>query len=494
VAVGRRCCLLEMLDAAQQVVKVLVEVIVSSLATAMVAASGYQAASAVGLDERGRGMQDVVVDNLAIAVIEIVAASDSGERVVVVLAPVLLVDVEGVLGELVTHNTLLTRISMILHLDLLHDLLMVLLLGATLRAKLRVLSLGAACLASKLDPLPEKLRSIGRLDGLVALPLVRKEVALPAVFIHLRGLDLRYAPRQLLILLPSLAVAMGQPCRHIRRLQNIFVAPLLLQAPIVLRLHRVWQIEVWHLRLEASIGLVDFVGDVQEEAILGGQLDLLAGILGLVLRLLSVMACEQSKVEFGAGICLASIEIVAVVKIAPLLLQVLCLLVLLARILMIRTMLSFCCKRHLRGGKKLRLRMQGGLGRLHLGDRTLLSLELSDEFAFSVLVIRRVLLILYAYPRVVSLTADVVLDARLVQVLGDGVLVIREGAVVVDVLQHILVGEEVLPDLLGTIEKLSAALAGLEERLVALGVLEGLLVEYSIILEEARLVDLAVEL
>ncbi len=104
--------------------------------------------------------------------------------------------------------------------------------------------------------------------------------------------------------------------------------------------------------------------------------------------------------------------------------------------------------------------MQGGLGRLHLGDRTLLSLELSDEFAFSVLVIRRVLLILYAYPRVVSLTADVVLDARLVQVLGDGVLVIREGAVVVDVLQHILVGEEVLPDLLGTIEKLSAALAG----------------------------------
>ena len=81
---------------------------------------------------------------------------------------------------------------------------MVLLLGATLRAKPRVLSLRAACLASELDPLPEKLRSIGRLDGLVALPLVRKEVALPALFIRLRGLDLRYAPRQLLILLPHL--------------------------------------------------------------------------------------------------------------------------------------------------------------------------------------------------------------------------------------------------------------------------------------------------
>lgn len=77
VAVGRRCCLLEMLDAAQQVVKVLVEVMVSSLAATMVATSDCQAASAVGLDERGRGMPDVVVDNLAIAVIEIVAASHS---------------------------------------------------------------------------------------------------------------------------------------------------------------------------------------------------------------------------------------------------------------------------------------------------------------------------------------------------------------------------------------------------------------------------------
>ena len=43
------------------------------------------------------------------------------------LALVFLVDVERVLGELLTQNTLLTRISMILHLDLLHDLLMVLL-------------------------------------------------------------------------------------------------------------------------------------------------------------------------------------------------------------------------------------------------------------------------------------------------------------------------------------------------------------------------------
>ena len=98
--------------------------------------------------------------------------------------------------------------------------------------------------------------------------------------------------------------------------------------------------------------------------------------------------------------------------------------------------------RYLRRGQKLGLRVECSSRRLHLGDRALLSLELSDYLAVAALASSLLqgdgcVLVLDCKPRALGLSTIVVLDAGLVQVLGHRVLVVREGAVVIDVLEHV---------------------------------------------------------
>lgn len=274
-------------------------------------------------------------------------------------------------------------------------------------------------------------------------------------------------------------------------MQDVRAAPLL-PALIVLRLIGMSGIEVRHLGEEAPIGLIDFLGDVQELSVLGGR-HLLPGLVpDFVLGAWPLL--DRSPIEINRGLRTGQATIVVDSRAG-----------LMAKWVNERRGDLWIRPRscaHIRLGcwKKLRMSEASSPRRLDLRRRDLLPLLLPHDLA-AVAVARSGirpadgdLLALEREPRALPLRAGVLLDAGLVQVLRHRVLVVREGAVVVDVPEHVLVREEVLPDLLGAVEELGAALARLEEGLVAPRVLEGLLVERAIILEEAGLVDLVMEL
>lgn len=161
---------LEVLDAAHLIVEI-------------VADSADLAASLVGLNDGGRRRDDFIPLH----------------RVIMIAPRVLR-------HHLLTFDALLAQISLILNLDLFHDLLMVLPHRPLMRSKPRALASTRAILRAHLHIVPANQRSIGRLDRLITLPLVIEEVLAALHNFRLQRLYLRYRPRELVVQLGALVV------------------------------------------------------------------------------------------------------------------------------------------------------------------------------------------------------------------------------------------------------------------------------------------------
>lgn len=161
---------------------------------------------------------------------------------------------------------------------------------------------------------------------------------------------------------------------------------------------------------------------------------------------------------------------------------------------------NHCSGWHVKGGDQLRLRMERRLGRLHLRNRTLLPFNFPDHLVFCAINLVQLaqlfggrFLVLDCQPGTLRLLCILALDICLTSILLKGLPVVRKRPIVVDVLQHVLVREEVLTHILRVVQQLSAAFARLEQRLVASRVFECLFIEVAVVLENAGLFGLVAD-